>query len=65
MEAIGLGQGQLATRAGLDRATLNRVENAQQSVSVDRAFVLAEALGVRLSDLIGAAEDHAGWRVHI
>ncbi|MBB5803567.1 DNA-binding XRE family transcriptional regulator [Saccharothrix ecbatanensis] len=40
-------QGPLAEACGFDRKTVNRIENGRQSPSLDRVFVLADALGVQ------------------
>jgi DNA-binding XRE family transcriptional regulator len=50
-KALGLSQEKLAERAGCDRQSINRVENAAYSPSLDRVFRLADALGVSLSEL--------------
>jgi putative transcriptional regulator len=49
--ALGLSQEKLAERAGCDRQTINRVENAAFSPSLPRIFRLADALGVTPADL--------------
>ncbi|WP_158854490.1 helix-turn-helix transcriptional regulator [Saccharothrix deserti] len=38
-------QQQLAEAGGFDRKTVNRIENGRHSPSLDRVFVLADALG--------------------
>jgi transcriptional regulator with XRE-family HTH domain len=53
--ALGLTQAQVAQRVGCDRQTINRVENAEVSPSLDRWFSVADALEVTLTDLIAAA----------
>lgn len=50
-KSLGLSQEKLAERAGCDRQSINRVENAAYSPSLDRVFKLADALGTSLSDL--------------
>jgi putative transcriptional regulator len=50
-KALGLSQEKLAEKAGCDRQSINRVENAAYSPSLDRVFKLADALGLSLSDL--------------
>ena len=47
----GLSQEQLAEKAGCDRQSINRVENAAYSPSLPRIFRLADALGVPVGDL--------------
>ncbi len=49
--SLGLSQEKLAEKAGCDRQSVNRVENAAYSPSLDRVFKLADALGLSLSDL--------------
>jgi transcriptional regulator with XRE-family HTH domain len=41
----GLTQEQLAHDAGLDRKTVNRIENGAYSPALDRIFLIADALG--------------------
>jgi transcriptional regulator with XRE-family HTH domain len=49
----GWTQEQLAHHTGFDRKSVNRIENAAYSPSVDRLFLLADALGVPAADLLG------------
>jgi transcriptional regulator with XRE-family HTH domain len=44
-------QEQLAEASGFDRKTINRIENGRHSPSLDRVFVLADALGVEPVEL--------------
>ena len=48
---LGLSQEQLAERAGCDRQSINRVENAAYTPALGRIFRLADALGVAPADL--------------
>jgi transcriptional regulator with XRE-family HTH domain len=50
-KALGLSQEKLAEKAGCDRQSINRVENAAYSPSLDRVFKLCDALGVGLAGL--------------
>lgn len=52
-EALRLNQGQLAEKAGITRATVNRLENAKVS-SIDLGVLekLANALGVNAAAII-------------
>ena len=50
-KSLGMSQEKLAEKAGCDRQSINRVENAAYSPSLDRVFKLADALGMSLSDL--------------
>lgn len=42
----GMSQEALALAAGLDRSYMGRVERGEQSVSLDKIFAIADALGV-------------------
>lgn len=55
-QAMGLSQGQLAARAGLDRQSVNRAENANVSPGVDKVYQLAAALGCGPGDLLPPQE---------
>ena len=48
----GWTQEELAHRAGIDRKSVNRVENATYSPTVDRLVVLARALDTTAGDLL-------------
>jgi transcriptional regulator with XRE-family HTH domain len=48
-----LTQERLGERAGLDRKTVNRIENGRYSVSLDRIFLIADALQVHPGELFG------------
>ncbi|WP_082404181.1 helix-turn-helix transcriptional regulator [Saccharothrix sp. NRRL B-16348] len=47
----GWTQEQLAEASGFDRKTVNRIENGRHSPSLDRVFILADALGVQPLEL--------------
>lgn len=47
-----LTQEGLAERAGLDRKTVNRIEQGHTSASLDHLLLIADALGVPLSVLV-------------
>lgn len=51
-EKSGLTQEQLAKAAGVDRKTVNRIENGHFSPSLDTFFRLCVALDVRPADLM-------------
>jgi DNA-binding XRE family transcriptional regulator len=55
-EVLGISQEKLAERAGYDRQSVNRIENAQYSPVLDRVFLLAEALGVSLGTLFAEVD---------
>jgi transcriptional regulator with XRE-family HTH domain len=50
----GLTQNQLSEMAGIDRKTINRIENGHFSPSVDTLTRLALALQVSIGDLLGS-----------
>jgi transcriptional regulator with XRE-family HTH domain len=49
----GWSQLELATRAGLDRKTVNRIENGRFSPSVETLVAVSTALGVSVNNLLG------------
>ena len=51
----GLTQGQLGALAGMDQATVSRIENGKQTVSLEQLRALAGALGIDLADLVREA----------
>jgi transcriptional regulator with XRE-family HTH domain len=53
-EAKGLTLAELGERTGLNRHMLGRYENGRQSPSLDRAALVARALGVSLDVLAGS-----------
>lgn len=53
-ESNGLTQLQLSELAGIDRKTINRIENGHFSPSIDTLTRLALALQVSISDLLGS-----------
>jgi putative transcriptional regulator len=54
-KALGLSQEKLARRAGIDRQSTNRYENAQFSPSLDTVWDLAIALEMNVDELMSAA----------
>jgi putative transcriptional regulator len=50
-KALGLSQERLADRAGFDRRSVNRIERASYSPSLDRVSQLADALEFTLGEL--------------
>ena len=50
----GLSQGDLARKAGIDRKTVNRIENQHFSPQLDTIVRLANAFGYQPEELIGA-----------
>lgn len=55
----GLSQEKLALNAGLDRSYMGRIERGEVSVSLDKIWGIADALGVAPGDLF-AGESDAG-----
>jgi transcriptional regulator with XRE-family HTH domain len=47
-----LTQEKLAELAGMDRQTINRIEQGHQSPILDTLILIAHALGVPLADLV-------------
>ncbi|MFD9444930.1 helix-turn-helix domain-containing protein [Streptomyces sp. NPDC060001] len=47
-----LTQERLAELAGLDRKTVNRIEQATHATSIDYLLLIADALNVPLADLV-------------
>ncbi|MFD5901022.1 helix-turn-helix domain-containing protein [Streptomyces microflavus] len=54
--AARLTQEGLAGRAGVDRKTVNRLEQGATSPLLDHLLVIADAIGVPLSDLVREEE---------
>lgn len=48
-----LTQEQVSLRSGVDRASVVRIEQGQQSPTVDTLIRIAAAIGVPLRDLVG------------
>lgn len=56
----GLSQEELASRAGMDRTFVGGIERGEENPSFDKLLRLAQALGVRPSELVAAAERESG-----
>jgi transcriptional regulator with XRE-family HTH domain len=54
--AAGLSQEALAERVGIDRKSISRMETGAFSPSLDRVWMVAEALDVTMHDLFEDAE---------
>jgi len=50
-ESRGMTQTAVARQAGVSRSFYAQVEHARQAISVDRAFAIANALGVEMTEL--------------
>ena len=48
----GMSQDQLAQLAGIDRKTVNRIENGHFSPSIDTLTRLSVAFGIQITDLL-------------
>jgi len=59
-----LSQPELAQQAGMSVTTLNRVENAHQSLYMEKIATLATALGTTADYLLGLSDEHAGKNAH-
>ena len=53
----GLTQPELAHQAGMGITTLNRIENAHQTTTIDKVVALARVLGTRTDYLLGLSDD--------
>ena len=60
-KALGLTQQELADRARCDLQTINRIENAARSTRLERAYGVAEGLGMSLPALFRTMEEHPCW----
>ena len=52
----GLSQEELAKKARVARSHLAMIENGKKSASVETLWKIAEALGIKLSEIIAFAE---------
>jgi transcriptional regulator with XRE-family HTH domain len=53
----GLTQPELAHLAGMGITTLNRIENAHQSMTIEKVVALARVLGTSADYLLGLSDD--------
>lgn len=49
----GLTQMQLSEATGIDQASISRMENGKQGITLEYLKRIAEALGLELGDLLG------------
>jgi len=54
---LNLTQEELASRIKMDRSHLGKIENGQANPSIKTLFLIAQALGVRLSSLFKSDPD--------
>lgn len=50
-QELGMSQEELSIEAGVDRKTINRIEQGVHSVRLDNVWLIAEALNVDIRDL--------------
>ena len=55
-QSIGISQEELAFRAGLHRTYIGMVERAERSMSLQNAKKIADALNVKLDNLLNDGE---------
>lgn len=51
-KAKALNQSQLARACGMDRQHMEKIENAKVSANVYTLYIIAEALNVKMSELV-------------
>lgn len=56
-QALGISQEELAFRAGLHRTYIGMVERAERSISLQNAKKIADALNVKLDNLLSNGEE--------
>lgn len=56
-QALGISQEELAFRAGLHRTYIGMVERAERSISLQNAKKIADALNVKLDNLLDYGEE--------
>lgn len=53
---LGMSQGQLARKVGVDQSQVGRLESGERCPRLDRIVALADALGVQVRDLLYGIE---------
>lgn len=53
---IGMSQGQLARKVGVNQSQVGRLENGERCPRLDRIVALADALGIQVRDLLYGIE---------
>lgn len=56
-QALGISQEELAFRAGLHRTYIGMIERAERSISLQNAKKIADALNVKLDNLLKNGEE--------
>lgn len=56
-QVLGISQEELAFRAGLHRTYIGMVERAERSISLQNAKKIADALNVKLDNLLNNGEE--------
>lgn len=51
--SLGMSQAELADEAGIDRKTVNRIENGHYSPTLETLIALSGALSVTTDELVG------------
>lgn len=59
---LGLSQEALANQIGFDRKSITRLENGSHSITIDRLWVITDALQVTIGELEVAAAEIAKKR---
>lgn len=62
--AHGMSQEELASKAGMDRKTVNRIEQGVHSVRLDNVWLLAQALDVDVRDLFAEPQPPGRFGMH-
>jgi transcriptional regulator with XRE-family HTH domain len=62
-KAAGLTQGQLAGKAGIPRASLANMEQAESNPGIESVVAVANALGVSLDELLTPPPQHRYFKV--
>ncbi len=55
---VGVTQIQLSEATGIDQASISRMENGKQSITLEHLKRIARTLRVDLGELVGDAERH-------
>lgn len=61
-KAAGMSQQKLSAATGIDRSAISNMERGEIGYGEGRAEILARALGVTVTDLLGSPEEEAAER---